>query len=99
MLIRRHRIFSFHITCEPDVNICGKPWAEIDENAKEILKRIDGLSTSIHECYDNWKVLSKHLYDAYWKSEAVEHSFDLLKNGFKSASAILDHSNDSKRGK
>lgn len=73
--------------------------AEIDENAKEILKRIDGLSTSIHECYGNWKVLSKHLYDAYWKSEAVEHSFDLLKNGFDSASAILDHSSDSKRGK
>lgn len=72
--------------------------AEIDENAKEILKRIDGLSTSIHKCYDDWKVLYKHLYDAYWKSEAVEHSFDMLKNGFESASAILDHSSDSKPG-
>ena len=61
--------------------------------------RIDGLSTSIHECYDNWKVFSKHLDGAYLKSEAVEHSFDVFKNGFESASAILDHSSDSKCGK
>lgn len=63
---------------------------EVTRRAQDIQQRLTSLRKNINDCYEDWSVLQKHLYNAYWKREDVEHSFDILKNEFDKTSGKIE---------
>lgn len=49
--------------------------------------QLSALEGHLDRSYNNWKVVYKHVHDAYWKLGDVERSFDELKSEFQKTSS------------